>query len=365
MATIVIDARELRTSTGRYVERLLHYLQKLDHDHEYHVLLKPADMASWEPTNQRFFAVACPVKEFTFAEQTTLKEQIATLKPDLVHFAMTQQPVWYKGTVVTTVHDLTTARFRNPTKNPLVFTFKQQVYKWVIHRVAQKSANILVPSEFVKKDIVNYTHVSPDKIIVTYEAADKITEPPEVVSELEQKQYLLYVGRPQPHKNLSRFIDAFQILKQSYPDLFLVLAGKQDTAYRQLQNYATSKQVGDVVFTGFVSEARLHWLYEHAALYVFPSLSEGFGLPGLEAMQYGVPVAASKATSLPEIYGDAAEYFDPTSASAIAQAVHQVLSEPARAKKLSQKGFEQVKKYSWQRMAEQTLAVYQQVLGEK
>src|SRR5579885_3090810 len=90
MATIVIDARELRTSTGRYVERLLHYLQKIDHEHEYHVLLKPADMASWQPTNQRFFAVACPVKEFTVAEQTTLKKQIEALKPDLVHFAMTQ-----------------------------------------------------------------------------------------------------------------------------------------------------------------------------------------------------------------------------------------------------------------------------------
>lgn len=132
MAThIVIDARELRTTTGRYVERLLYYLQEVDTDrsHRYTILLKPKDMDGWNPTSKRFIKVACPFKEFTFSEQTGLLWQIMRLHPDLVHFPMVQQPILYQGKVVTTMQDLTTLRFTNPSKNKLVFKVKQRVYK--------------------------------------------------------------------------------------------------------------------------------------------------------------------------------------------------------------------------------------------
>src|SRR5256885_16047540 len=112
---IVIDARELRTSSGRYVERLLHYLQQIDHQHEYVVLLKPEDISGWQPTNPAFHAEVCPYKEFTFYEQSRFYEQLNRLAPDLVHFPFAQQPVLYRGAVVTTIQDLTTTRFRNPT----------------------------------------------------------------------------------------------------------------------------------------------------------------------------------------------------------------------------------------------------------
>jgi glycosyltransferase involved in cell wall biosynthesis len=364
MKRIVIDARTLRTSTGRYVERLLHYLQELDRKHEYIVLLKPEDVASWNPTHANFTKLICPHKEFGFDEQIGLKKQLDHLKADLVHFAMVQQPVWYKGDVVTTIHDLTTMRFSNPSKNSAVFTFKQQVYKYVVWRAAHKSAALITPSRFVADDIVRYTGVKPAKITVTYEAADVIDEAAVPVSALKGKKFLLYIGRPTPHKNLERLIEAFASLRARHPDLLLVLAGRKDANYERIEEDAYVRGVKNLHFTGFVSDKRLRWLYENCEAYVFPSLSEGFGLPGLEAMQHGAPVISSNATCLPEVYGDAAHYFDPENIQAMADAMDEVLTDTKLRKALVRKGRERVKNYSWRRMAEQTIAIYKQVLGE-
>src|SRR5689334_10714887 len=132
MSKIVIDARELNaTGTGTYLKHLLDELQGLDRKNNYTVLLKPKDMESWQSRNKRFTPLVCPYKEFTFSEQTGFLKQLRQLKPDLVHFAMVQQPILYRGKVVTTMHDLTTARFDNPSKNWLVFKIKQLVYRWV------------------------------------------------------------------------------------------------------------------------------------------------------------------------------------------------------------------------------------------
>src|ERR1700694_3536723 len=225
MARILIDAREFRTSTGRSVERLLHYLQEVDHEHSYQVLLKPKDIEGWKAHNPKFHKVSCKYKEFGWGEQLGLWWQIHKLRADLVHFAMVQQPVLYGGKVVTTMQDLTTARFKNPSKNRVIFTLKQWVYKRVNKRVAHKSKAIIVPSEFVKDDVARYTRTNSRKISVTYEAAEMIAEEPGVVEGLEETKFIMYVGRPQPHKNLDRLVEAFILLKREQPYLKLVLAG--------------------------------------------------------------------------------------------------------------------------------------------
>jgi glycosyltransferase involved in cell wall biosynthesis len=365
---IVIDARELRTSSGRYVERLLHYLQQIDREHDYIVLLKPQDMDGWQATNPKFIKVPCPFKEFTFSEQTHLYRQIKNLAPDLVHFPFVQQPVFYRGTSVTTIQDLTAIRFRNPTKNWLVFTFKQQVYRWVIKRAAQKSKALITPTEFVKKDVAAYAHVPLGKITVTLESADPIPDPPAPPQniqghDLQKSKYIVYVGRPQPHKNLWRLIEAHALLRQKDPGLLLVLGGKKDAMYDLIEERARKQGLLEgIVFTGFVSEAELKWLYQHCAAYVFPSLSEGFGLPALEAMLSGAPVASSNATCLPEVYGSAAHYFDPLDTTDMAQKISEVMDDPELRQRLIAAGQEQAAKYSWRRMAEQTLNVYNSVL---
>lgn len=365
MKKIVIDARELRTTTGRYVERLLHHLQDIDTNpgHRYVVLLKPKDMDGWEPTSKRFTKVACRAREFTFAEQLLLGWQLYRMRASLVHFPMAQQPILYHKAVVTTIQDLTTLRFANPSKNKYVFKFKQRVYKWVILIAVKKSRHIITPTEFVKDDVARFANANSRKITVTYEAGDSVAAPAEEMSELVGKQFLMYVGRPTPHKNLPRLIDAFVELKQEHPELALVLAGKSDSNYRRISRDVKRREITDVIFTDYITDGQLRWLYEHCAAYVFPSLSEGFGLPGLEAMANGAPVASSNATCLPEVYGEAARYFDPLEVSEIVKSINYLLTNEQGRKKLIEAGYAQVKKYSWRRMAEQTLAVYNQILG--
>lgn len=365
MKKIVIDARESGTSTGRYVDKLIEYLHEIRPNYKIVILTTKHRFDFLKKLAPKFEIIETPFREFTFSEQLGLAKQINGLKADLVHFCMTQQPVIYKGNVVTTVHDLTTIKYRNPAKNRVVFTSKQLVYRRVTKIVARRSKIVITPTEYVKDALAKFAHINSRKVVVTYEAADAIPDEPEPVEGVDENtQYLMYVGRPLPHKNLERLIDAFVMLKATHPDLKLVLAGTRDALYRRIRRSVEAAGIEDVVFTGFISEGQLRWLYEHTAAYVFPSLSEGFGLPGLEAMVHGAPVVSSNATCLPEVYGDAAEYFDPTQVFEMASAIARVIDEPKRADKLRELGAVQSKKYSWKRMADQTIGVYKEVLGE-
>ncbi len=363
MAKIVIDARESGTSTGRYIDKLVEHLHLLEPKHTVIVLTKAERLEYIASVAPKFVVVETPFKEFTFGEQLGFRRQVAGLEADLVHFGMVQQPILYSGKTVTTMHDLTTVRFKNPAKNPAAFWAKQQVYKWVNKRAARKSAAIITPTEFVKQDVAAFTGVSPSKITVTLEAADLIHDAPQPIAGLEDSTFIMYVGRPTPHKNLGRLMEAYGELKKTHPDLKLVLAGKKDVLYAAHEQRAAELGLQDVIFTGFVSEGQLRWLYEHTAAYVFPSLSEGFGLPGLEAMLHGAPVVSSNATCLPEVYGDAAHYFDPLDVSDMAAKICEVADTPALARDLAAKGHVRVKQFSWTRMAQQTLAVYEKSLG--
>src|SRR3989344_1392525 len=362
---IVIDARESGgTGTGRYVDKLIENLHQLKPGFEIGVLTKPPRIDFMKRVAPNFEVVESNFKEFTFAEQLGFNSQVKKLKPDLVHSTMTHQPVSYRGKVITTVHDLTTARERNPAKNWLVFSIKQWVYRWVIKNVAKKSQILLTPSQFVKDDVAQYANVSPDKIIVTYEAADKITAKPEPLAQQVGKGFLLYVGRSTPHKNLQAAVDAFTIVKKSHPNLQFVLAGKFDANYQLLRDYAASQTIRGLVFTDFVSEGQLRWLYENAKAYVFASKSEGFGLPGLEAMAHELPVAAAKASCLPEVLKDGALYFNPLKVGDMADRISQILDDQKLASDLKAKGAQIAASYSWQRMAQETLGAYRQALSE-
>ena len=360
---IVIDARESGTSTGRYVDKLVEYLHKLRTQHEIMALTKTPRVKFMRGIAPDFKIIESNFKEFGFGEQLGLQRQIKGLKPDLVHFTMTQQPVLYKGPVVTTVHDLITIRFDNPAKNKAVFKTKQAVYKQVVKKVAQKSKYLITPTQYVKKDVAQYANISPNKIFVTYEAADRIGAPAQAIPRLNGRQFIMYVGRATPHKNLNRLVDAFAILKKNNPDLMMALAGKLDANYRQIEARVTRKRMADsIVFTDRVSEGELKWLYMNTQAYVFPSLSEGFGLPGLEAMIHGAPVVSSNATCLPEVYGKAAYYFNPGSTFDMASKISNVLSSAGLRAQMIQKGRIQAEKYSWKKMAAQTLKIYELAL---
>lgn len=361
---IVIDARIRQSSTGRYIDRLVEHLQTLDTTNRYTVLLKPGD--PWQPTAANFSKVVAPFAQFSFnpLDQIKFPQLLRSLKPDLVHFPMNQQPVFYNGTIVTSTMDLTMLRFTRPGRASLpVYWMKMAGYRYLFRSSVRKSRWIIAISEFVKKDLEAHYPYAVGKTTVTLCA----TEPP-LPGKAEQPAgvrgpFIMHVGSPFPHKNIERLIQAFEVLRDKNPELQLVLSGKKEFYFEQLQKQIDASPAREaIVVTGFVGDNELKWLYQNAAAYVLPSLSEGFGLPGLEAMVHGCPVASSDATCLPEIYGDAAHYFDPLDTQDIAAKVNELINNPDLRKQLIKKGNDQVKKFSWPRMAQQTLGIYQHVL---
>ena len=363
---IVIDARIRRASSGRYVDRLLEHLQDIDNTNRYTVLVEPGD--EWKPTNKNFKTFVCKYRKFSFnpIQQFTFARQLTKLKPDLVHFAMTgHQPIFYLGKQVTTTHDLTMFKFTRKGRLPgWLHWLRMKGYWLLIWQGHWKAQKILVPTQYVRDAVAKFHLFTNRKIVVTLEAS----EPPIAGEAARPSAYttgdfLLYVGSAFPHKNLRRLVKAFRLIKEQHPTLRLFLVGKKEYHAKRLEKWVAGQDVSGAVFTGFVPDAELKWLYENAAAYVFPSLSEGFGLPGLEAMVHGCPVVSSNATCLPEVYEDAAHYFDPLDVDDMAQKISEVIDNDKLRSSLVEKGRKQAAKYSWRRMAEQTLEVYNQVLG--
>jgi len=358
---IAIDARIISSTTGRYVERLLTYLQEVDHTNTYTVLVRSKDEHYWIPSNKNFSVRVADFDNYSFAEQFGLKRLLKKIQPDLVHFCMPQQPVFYKGDTITTIHDFTLLETYMSDKNWFMYKFKQIVGYFVFKSVIKKSAHIITDAEFTKEKILKFSPHADNKTSVIY-LATETTQGKISQYKLPYKNYLLYVGQQSDYKNIKRLGDAHQKLLKAYPDLGLVLVGKKNASIISNEEYFDKKQYKNILFTDFVEDDELNWLYSHATAYVFPSLMEGFGLPGLEAMGHGTPVISSNATCLPEIYGNAAHYFNPTNTDDIARAITEVLGNAKLQRELSKSGYEQIKKYSWKKMAEQTHAVYEDIL---
>lgn len=367
MKHIIIDARIRRSSTGRYTDRLLEHLQGLGDraNYTFTVLLQPND--PWRPRAANIKTVACPFPQFSFNPMNDIKfaYQLRSLQPDLVHFTMTQQPLTYRGKTITTTHDLTMLRFIRAGSTPApIFWLKKLGYRVLFYVAHKKTSTVLVPSEFVAKDLATIYPFTAEKTVVTYESSEPpVSEPAEQPKNIK-KPFIFHVGSPFPHKNLEHLIKAFEVLQKRHPKLELVLAGKKEFYFEELEAWAAKRaSYKSIQFTGFIDDTELKWLYENAEAYVLPSLSEGFGLPGLEAMAHGCPLVSSNATCLPEVYGDAAEYFDPTDVIDTVKAIETVITDTNVRSDLIKKGYKQLQKYSWQTMAQQTIDAYKTTLA--
>ncbi|NQU77846.1 glycosyltransferase family 4 protein [Candidatus Falkowbacteria bacterium] len=362
---IVIDARLYGASKnrglGRYVEQLVKNLEKVDHENDYTVLLRQENFDDYEPQNSRFKKVLADYPWYSFAEQILLPWKLWRMDCDLVHFPHFNVPIFCPRKFVVTIHDLIMYKFPNDkatTRNKFFYRTKYWLHKFVIKSAIRKAKKIIVDCEFTKRDVIREFGVGEDRVRVIYlgfEVGDKGMRDANYTNVLEKYgikgQYLLYVGSAYPHKNLETLINAFDRVKKEHGDLQLVLVGRRDYFYEKLKTR-------DVVFTGDVSNGDLAALYRNALIYVFPSLYEGFGLPGLEAMSYGVPVIAARASCLPEIYGEAALYFEPKSGSDLAGKIGQILESSDLRENLAARGYDQIKKYSWESCAVQTKETY-------
>lgn len=366
---IGIDARffgPVGKGLGRYTERLIENLERIDKINQYVIFLRRENWNDYQPQNPNFKKVLADYRWYTLAEQIMMLRVIKKEKIDLMHFPHFNVPIFYKGNFVVTIHDLILYRFpteRATTLSPLFYKIKYWVYKRVIKHAIEKSAKIFAVSNCTKNDILEHFKVSAEKIIVTYGACDgvehgqlKMPEQGYLIKRGITKSFLLYVGNAYPHKNLEKLIEIFSDIKKEYQeDLQLVLVGKKDYFYRRLEE-ATKDP--DVIFFGFATEAVLADLYRNARIYVFPSFFEGFGLPPLEAMVYGLPVAASNNSCLPEILEEAAVYFNPSDEKEMKNTILKLLTDKNLRKQLKEKGLKQIKKYSWQITAQKTFETY-------
>ena len=233
-----------------------------------------------------------------------------------------------------------------------------------------KARRIITISKSSKNDIIKAYGVLEDKISVVYPGIKigKDSKSEMRTSTLKEKfgideDFILFVGTLQPRKNIEKLIEAFSMLKNK--NIILVVVGKKGWMFEKIMSAPQKFGVSDrVKFLHSVTDEELPIFYKNAMCFVFPSLYEGFGLPVLEAMQYGCPVLTSNVSSLPEAGGDAAIYFDPQSVEDMAEKINRVVSSQKTREEMVKKGLEQIKKFSWEKSAEKTIKLLEEVGGE-
>ncbi|MBI2984583.1 MAG: glycosyltransferase family 4 protein [Candidatus Kerfeldbacteria bacterium] len=366
---IGIDARffgPLETGIGRYVERLIHHLEAIDHRNEYIVFLRAEAWDRWRPQQPNWRKVLADYRWYTFKEQLFLPSLYYRAGLDLLHVPHFNVPILYRRPFVVTIHDLILDQFRTEratTLEPIVFRAKFAAYRLVLRQAVRKARKIITVSEHSRQELRRRFALPADRIVVTYEGVDQLPSPV-LVTDLARRgvkrPFLLHVGNSYPHKNLERLLAAWQQVSSEIEGQ-LVLVGKEDYFSRRLRDWAEQQGINRVCWFGFASDAELSALYRYAQAYIFPSLSEGFGLPGLEAMAAGIPVYAANASCLPEVFGPAAAYFDPLQVADIADSIRRAFRDKLEQQRLIKSGHERLRYFSWSTLARQTLTVYEQL----
>ncbi|MFH1233869.1 MAG: glycosyltransferase family 1 protein [Patescibacteria group bacterium] len=395
---IGIDARfygPISKGLGRYTQEIVDNIIKIDKVNKYVIFLGPENYQTFNVIDSDYTNSAHPnrvkkvmvnIRWYGFKEQLLFPFYIWREHLDLMHFPHFNVPLACPVKFIVTIHDLILIKYptlRATTLNWLFYKIKNLVYRLVILSAIKRAKKIIAVSEFTKKDIVHQFKISPEKIVVTYQGVAKSFFPLDKegrgdFSLLDKKKFLLdykitkpylfYVGNAYPHKNLEGLIKVFQRVILKYSNLRLVLVGKEDYFYNRLKNYAKelnlwleNKTNSKIAFLGFIPDDKLNILYNQALFYIFPSFYEGFGLPPLEAMANGCPVISSNRTSMPEILGQSACYFNPGDQENMFQQIERLINDNNLRQQLVNRGYEQVQKYSWQNCVKKTLEVYKNV----
>ncbi len=373
-----------RRGYGRFARGLITSLVALGGAVEYALMVDfdPAD-APAVPAGVRVVPVATQrpaARAAAAAGRRSLADMWATSRAisregfDIVFFpsAYTYVPVTGSGRVVVVVHDVIAEQFPGhvfPTRLASMFW-------WLKLLAARRQADLVMTvSEASRQGISSYFGIPSDRILVVPEAADPIFRPmpngdamQEVLRRfsLLDQRFVLYVGGMSPHKNLGALLDAFEQLRRdpAYADCCLVLVGDYSrdvfySAYSELRQQAEGLGLGDAVrFAGYVADEDLVYLYGAAAVFVLPSLLEGFGLPVIEAMACGAPVVASRRGALPEVIGTAGLLFDPERPGDLYDALRRVLSDARLRERLHQLGPQRAAEFSWDRAARKVFSAF-------
>lgn len=368
---IGIDARSWNwEGIGRYAKNLILRLPYLSSPYEFVVFL-PKEAVHEIPDLPRTRIVPVADSYYSVSEQTTFLSVLLRERVDLMHFLHFNAPVLYRRPSIVTIHDLTRFFFPAQKRNGL---FAQWAYEEVLRSAVMSAQGVIVVSQHTKNDLLRFFPQVADKTVIIHDSIeqerfsphDPGTDEAVLASTGITKPYLLYVGIWINHKNLKRLVGAFRLLREQGYKGSLVITGEEKPHREDVPRFAQEMGVSDsVIFPGFVPDSSLAVLYRNADAFVFPSLYEGFGLPPLEAMASGTPVVCSYVASLPELYGNAAQYVNPLSEEDIAKGIHQVLDNSKFRSELISNGLRQAKAYDWDRTAKETLILYGGYIGEK
>ena len=367
---VAIDARKLHDfGIGTYTRNLLRHLARIDRDSEYVLLCHQPDLGIAAQLGTNFRTVLEPSPNYSIREQIHVPRVLHRERPDVFHAPHYVMPPAVRCRSLVTIHDCIHLMFPQYLANRAAYVYARALM-W---SAARRSHRILTVSEASKRDIIHFLNVSPEKIVVVYNAIDeRFRVPPseEAIARVRERYqlnhgFVLYVGNIKPHKNLVRLVEAFDGLrKRGFDDLKLLIIGDEISKLPALRRAVHSHKLHKHVrFLGYLPDDTLAILYRLAAVFVFPSLYEGFGLPPIEAMACGTPVVTSNVSSLPEVTGDAAVLVDPYDIESIVDGIARVLSDPALREKLRAKGIARAREFSWERSVGRTREIYQEVAG--
>ena len=344
---------------GRYTRNLAHGLARTEASSDELVLL--GGRATRTAGRTRTAAVAA--SPFSLRQQWMIPALLRRLGAHLYHSPYYLMPFRPRVACVVTIHDLIPMRF-----SQYFSTVQRAVYRLAVGRAVHAARLVIAVSEATRRDIVSVLHLDPRRVVVVPEGVDPLFRPqaPPVIEALRRRlgvpdRYALYVGSNKPHKNLVRLVDAWAAVR---PEVPLVVAGPWDPRFPDARRRgATLEAAGRIRWIGYVPDTDLPALYAGAACVVVPSEFEGFGLPVLEAMACGAPVACATTGSLPEVAGDAAALFDPFDTDAITTTVDALLGDEAHRAALAHRGLAHAATFSWDAAARQTWDVYRRAVG--
>ena len=370
--SIGIDARFYRSTTGglgRYTQNLLKELGKLDAENHYTVILTPEDEEEYISPGANFQKLVVDIPHYSLAEQRRFHKILNDQNFDLVHFTNFNHPILYRRPFVVTVHDLIMHLYPSGAQQG---SFVRRLAYRLVMNDARRAKKVIVPSQSSYNDMVRMLNFSAEKLAITLEGSEARFQPHSAsqVAAIKAKfklpdRFLIFVSRWEKYKGIFALIEAYKQLVATNPDLGLVICGKPDKQNPEVAQFVAEhqKRFPNIITPGFVSNDDLAVLYSAATVYVHPSWYEGFGIMILEAFGAGTPVVTSNVSSLPEVVGDAGLLANPHDSGDVADKIKMILDDPVLAESLRRKGYEQVKKFSWAKMAKETLSIYREVLS--
>jgi glycosyltransferase involved in cell wall biosynthesis len=367
---IAIDARKLRDyGIGTYVRNLLRHLSRQDRTTEYVLLCRERDSGLATELGDNFRAVIEPAAAYSVREQLNVPMNLRRERVDLFHAPHYVLPPLTPCRSVVTIHDCIHLRFPQYLPSTIGYAYARAQMWMATH----KAARVMTVSEASKRDILRYFSIPASKIDVIHNAIDeRFGETPsdEDVSRVRERYqlndpYVLYAGNIKPHKNLERLIEAFHLLRREGPEhVKLLIIGDEISKYATLRRAVHRYKLHQHVrFFGFVPDRTLAVLYRLAAVFVFPSLYEGFGLPPLEAMASGTPVITSNVSSLPEVVGEAGLLVDPEDEAALGAALVRVLGSPEERAALAGRGVVRAAEFTTARTAGRVVDLLEATAG--